>query len=487
MENNNFGASEAYFSEACVVAAPLCDFYDSLLDDSLVLALADKALSDECGDSRAKVRIMFLADLIKSFEYLGHDSTCLGTKEGLPMFIVESHTLGDIRITFDMIKLSCCKGVIESITKMNQSVKNIFLNDAFGEHYFIGDALKTCDKDDIRLRYFSLLYRFFSVIAKADGCISEEEITWLGKLMSNSSTHGDKDYGLADFEERAFRKVADTDIKQTGKNVNTQTPLDKLRELIGLTEVKDEVSALVNFLKIQQTRAQKGMKTVALSYHCVFTGNPGTGKTTVARILAEIYKSLGVLKTGHLVETDRSGLVAEYVGQTAVKTNKIIDSALDGMLFIDEAYSLVQGGSNDYGHEAISTLLKRMEDDRNRLVVVLAGYTDDMRHFIDSNPGLQSRFNRYIRFADYTADELYQIFLLDAEKNQYVLDEGCKAKLSDVLNYAVGHKDKNFGNGRYVRNLFEKAIQNQAIRLSCKPNITTDELSTLTQEDLPTV
>ena len=202
--------------------------------------------------------------------------------------------------------------------------------------------------------------------------------------------------------------------------------------------------------------------------------------------MASIYKDLGILKKGHLVETDRSGLVAEYVGQTAVKTNKIIDSALDGVLFIDEAYSLVQSGGNDYGQEAISTLLKRMEDDRDRLIVILAGYSEDMKRFIDSNPGLQSRFNRYIHFSDYTADELKQIFMHNVDKNQYFLNEEGQSLLEQILNFAIEHKDKNFGNGRYVRNLFEKTIQNQAIRLSGMPSISAEELSSLTAEDLPT-
>ena len=193
---------------------------------------------------------------------------------------------------------------------------------------------------------------------------------------------------------------------------------------------------------------------------------------------------MGVVKKGHLVETDRSGLVAEYVGQTAVKTNKIIDSALDGVLFIDEAYSLVQGGEKDYGREAISTLLKRMEDDRDRLVVILAGYTDEMKEFIDSNPGLQSRFNRYIGFPDYDAEELSKIFLMYTEKNQYTCDQDVRASIVDVMKVAVQNKDRNFGNARYVRNLFEKAIQRQAVRLSSVAPITTEMLAELTLHDL---
>mgnify|MGYP003299028107 CR=1 FL=1 len=204
----------------------------------------------------------------------------------------------------------------------------------------------------------------------------------------------------------------------------------------------------------------------------------------MARIVASIYQELGILKKGHLVETDRSGLVAEYVGQTAVKTNNIIDSALDGVLFIDEAYSLVQGGSNDFGKEAIATLLKRMEDDRNRLVVILAGYSDNMKQFIDSNPGLQSRFNRYIHFADYDADELMQIFRLHTTKNEYIMNEEAIFALKNILQEAVKNKDKNFGNGRFVRNLFEETLQNQAMRVAGLRRATIKDLTLITANDI---
>lgn len=262
---------------------------------------------------------------------------------------------------------------------------------------------------------------------------------------------------------------------------------DQLNALIGLTSVKEEIKALASFVKVQKMRENKGMKTSPISYHCVFTGSPGTGKTTVARIVSEIYKELGILKKGHLVETDRSGLVAEYVGQTAVKTNKIIDSALDGVLFIDEAYSLVDGGNSDYGKEAISTLLKRMEDDRDRLVVILAGYTEDMKRFIDSNPGLQSRFNRYIEFPDYSVDELYQIFNLTANKYEYHLTKDASDILYSTLQNVVANKDKNFGNGRYIRNLFEKIIEQQAKRLSIITNVNKSSLAVIEAEDIKSV
>ena len=203
--------------------------------------------------------------------------------------------------------------------------------------------------------------------------------------------------------------------------------------------------------------------------------------------MSEIYKELGILKKGHLVETDRSGLVAEYVGQTAVKTNKIIDSALDGILFIDEAYSLVDGGSSDYGKEAISTLLKRMEDDRDRLVVILAGYTDDMKRFIDSNPGLQSRFNRYIEFPDYSPEELIRIFVSMAEKYEYHLSGDAIIVLQNAFEQAFATKDKNFGNGRYVRNLYEKIIEHQATRISKQVKVSSSSLATIEAEDVKAV
>lgn len=263
----------------------------------------------------------------------------------------------------------------------------------------------------------------------------------------------------------------------------SSNPLEELHSLVGLDNVKQEIESLSNLLKVQELRKKQGLKNTNVSYHCVFTGNPGTGKTTVARIVAGIYRDLGILKKGHLVETDRSGLVAEYVGQTAPKTNKIIDSALDGVLFIDEAYSLV-GGANDFGAEAIATLLKRMEDDRDRLVVILAGYNNEIRRFIDSNPGLQSRFNRYIQFDDYTAEDLTNIFRLQMKKANYKIKRGAYEQLQSYFTNVVEHKGKNFGNGRFVRNTFEKVVQNQADRLASMKEIPVDALSVITLEDI---
>ena len=235
-------------------------------------------------------------------------------------------------------------------------------------------------------------------------------------------------------------------------------PYQELDDLIGLGSVKTEVRSLANFVKLQKQREAKGLKTAKVSYHLVFYGSPGTGKTTVARIVGRIYKDLGVLKKGHTVETDRAGLCGQYVGQT--------------------------GAGNDYGQEAISTILKRMEDYRDRLVVIVAGYKNEMQRFIDSNPGLQSRFNRYIDFPDYSSGELADIFKMYMKKNQYTLSKDAEEYLKERFEYAVAHKDRNFGNARYARNVFEKSIQAQANRLAGESNLDKDKLTELTVDDL---
>ena len=240
---------------------------------------------------------------------------------------------------------------------------------------------------------------------------------------------------------------------------------------MGLDSVKEEVRKLVNMAKIVEQRKKAGLKVAPISYHCVFTGNPGTGKTTVARIMAKVYRALGILKKGQLVETDRSGLVGQYMGETAVKTGAVIDKALDGVLFIDEAYMLASESGKDYGSEAIATLLKRMEDDRDRLVVIVAGYTDEMKKFIDANSGLASRFNHYVEFPDYTAEELAAMFRWRAAKNQYVLSKDVEKWLDAFIRVRMNtvKRDRTFGNGRWARNLFEEAVSRQAVRQQPKP------------------
>ena len=249
-------------------------------------------------------------------------------------------------------------------------------------------------------------------------------------------------------------------------NTTLEDELARLEALMGLKGVKDEIQQLVHFLEIQKRRAEHDLKRTQLSLHLVFLGNPGTGKTTVARILARIFKKLNILKKGHLVETDRMGLVGQYVGHTAKKTSEIVDKALDGVLFLDEAYSLISGGENDFGGEAIDTLVKRMEDDRDRLIVVVAGYPKDMEDFIQTNPGLKSRFSKTIHFSDYDQRELGQIFEIFCATNEYALSSEARDKLQQLFAHTLANKGDGFGNGRFARNLFEQVIRNQAMRLS---------------------
>ena len=295
--------------------------------------------------------------------------------------------------------------------------------------------------------------------------------------------------GKASAEEDSkteVRQQAETQQAQADEKKPETDPMEDLNELIGLTGIKHDVRELYDFTKIQKLRKDAGMKTVPVSMHLVFTGNPGTGKTTVARILARLYKQIGVLSTGQLVECDRSGLVAGYVGQTAVKTQKKIEEAMGGVLFIDEAYSLARSADQgtDFGQEAIDTILKAMEDHRDEFVVIVAGYTKPMETFIHSNPGLQSRFNKFIEFPDYTVDELLAIFDLNCRKYEYVPDPEAREQVKTLLMLRKAQMPENFANAREVRNLFETIITNQARRIAVLEHPTKEEMQKITLEDL---
>ena len=262
------------------------------------------------------------------------------------------------------------------------------------------------------------------------------------------------------------------------------TVMAEINAMTGLAAVKKEVASLANLVKYQQQRKLHKLPNAPLSLHLVFTGNPGTGKTTVARLVAEVFQSLGVLSRGHLVETDRSGMIAEYMGQTAVKVKQIVHSSMDGVLFIDEAYSLVPESDEDsYGEEAISTLLKLMEDHRERLAVIVAGYTEEMTRFIETNPGLRSRFNRYIHFDDYTPEQLAEIFLGMCKKNRYKLPSPSRTALSRAVLDVYSHRGPTFGNAREMRNLFERVVQNIANRLAQLEKPTKADLVTILSSD----
>ena len=289
------------------------------------------------------------------------------------------------------------------------------------------------------------------------------------------------------------KKPETADAKSTEKMPEPEEealPVEDMEDLkkeldsyIGLDVVKEEVRNLINMVSVYKLRKEHDLPTTDMSLHMVFTGNPGTGKTMMARMMARIYRSLGILSKGQLVEVDRSGLVAGYVGQTALKTQKVIEKAMGGVLFIDEAYALNGKSENDFGQEAIDTVLKAMEDHRDDLVVIVAGYTDLMEKFIHSNPGLESRFNRFLLFEDYTPDQMLAIFRMQCKKGCYRLAEGVEEMVRDYITEENGDPE-TFGNARGVRNIFEHILVAQNNRLAAMDTVTKEDLMEITQDDV---
>ena len=350
----------------------------------------------------------------------------------------------------------------------------------------------------------TLALRVANVAAKIDGHVSSEEIKRLKWIQSElerclvpipvadaeteeaalRSGRSDQPDASARKDKGATvppRELADPEARKR----RLEAALAELHGMIGLDSIKRDVQELVNFLKVQEERARHGLPKTSVSLHMVFCGNPGTGKTTVARIVGRILSGLGLLSRGHLVETDRSGLVARYAGQTGPKTHKKIDEALDGVLFIDEAYSLVaERGEDPFGGEALQALLKRVEDDRQRLVVVLAGYPQPMDQLLAANPGLSSRFNRRLEFPDYSATELSRIFQLMCEQNHYTLPALTRLKLLLGFQYLLDERDESFGNGRLSRNVFEQAIRRLANRIADIVPVTAELLTKIEPDDI---
>ena len=337
------------------------------------------------------------------------------------------------------------------------------------------------------------LFHFANLVIKSDGKVTPTEAAALAEFKRTlypNIPHDPPDGAGRDADAKGRKEAAAAaEAEVPEEELPPPRPLEELLAeldaLVGLDRVKADVRQLINFLKVQKLREEQGLKVLPASRHLVFYGNPGTGKTTVARLVAQIYRTLGVLRRGHLVETDRAGLVAGYVGQTAMKVREVTTKALGGVLFVDEAYTLASGGENDFGREAVETLLKMMEDHREDLVVIVAGYTGKMQEFLDSNPGLRSRFNKHIHFDDYGVEQLVRIFQTFCRRADFKLTGEAERELASVFGVLTASRDETFGNARAARNLFEATLSKQANRIVSLPKVDREILSTIEAADIP--
>jgi hypothetical protein len=400
--------------------------------------------------------------------------------------LVEDRSIVEDLFRFDSLPLHHRKKIISNWHTFNNEIQKVGRGKLNGTLKSLG-YLKSYDEreDTSHFDRVAATFNSFAQIAiKADGTVSADEEARLKRIRT--LIYGETETAQAENRKKEKKAVRKAKEREKEPEESLEEILARIDNLIGMEKIKEQIQTFINLIIVQQEREKLGLPTTPVSLHAVFYGPPGTGKTTIARLLGKVYRALGLLEEGHLVETDRAGLVAGYVGQTAIKIDEVVQDSMGGVLFIDEAYTLAMNkGDKDFGQEAIDTLLKRMEDHRDEIAVIVAGYPDEMKKFINSNPGLKSRFNRFFYFDHYTPRELLQIFDIFMENASFTLTGPGRRAVLNLMSEFHGGRNKSFGNGRFVRNLFERMVERQANRIASITPLTEQVLCSLTKADVP--
>ncbi len=401
--------------------------------------------------------------------------------------LVNDRELVEDLFRYDSLPLHHRKAILSSWHAFNNEIQKVGRAKLNGALKSLS-LLKTYDEEEDTShfdRVAATFNTFAQVTVKADGTVTPDGEARLKRVRK--LVYGETEAAMQATRKQEKKAIAKAREREVEPEESLEEILEKIDSLIGMDKVKEQIRTFINLIVVQQERIKRELPVTPVSLHAVFYGPPGTGKTTIARLLGKVYRAIGLLESGHLTETDRAGLVAGYVGQTAIKIDEVVTNAMDGVLFIDEAYTLAMNkGDKDFGQEAIDTLLKRMEDHRDRLAVIVAGYPDEMKKFINSNPGLKSRFNRFFYFEHYSPEDLLRIFNIFMENASFNLTGPGRGAVLRLFREFHGARDKTFGNGRFVRNLFERMVERQANRIASISPLTDEILCSLTKADVPT-